>query len=294
MPKLGLTKENLLTGAAARNRELVMLAMQDRKLHKKSVPHTRIGGIYKGQVVGAGDVNWHAVGLCVARKPTEKVLVFAETGDVFTYVGGVKGSERVGADAKQIRGCNAVGGIAYACGMHRQVYRRTGEGRWKAMHAAASTGNEIVGFEAIDGFGDDDLYAVGWNGEIWHFEKGHWSQEPSPVSEILTAVSAAGDGQVYACGKSGVLVAGSRGDWKRIDAAGLTDDFWDVHWFDGRLYVASMRSLYVLEAQRPVPVEFGIKPPRSCYKLTSADGVLWAVGQENIYSFDGKSWKQWD
>ena len=42
---LQMAKDNLFSRAAARTAELVYVAMQDKKLRKKEVPHTRIGGI---------------------------------------------------------------------------------------------------------------------------------------------------------------------------------------------------------------------------------------------------------
>ena len=294
MPKLGLTKDNLISRGAARTSELVYLAMQDRKLHKKSVPHTRIGGIYQGQVVGAADLAWRAAAMCVVRKPSEKLVVVSESGEVFTYVGGVESAERLDQDVRQIRGCSTIAGMAYACGMSRQVYRRAAEGKWTPMHAPADEGDEITGFEAIDGFSEQDLYAVGWQGEVWHCAKGRWERQSSPVNIILSAVCAAGDKLVYACGQSGTLIRGRAGAWEQINTDGVVDDLWDVRWFEGKLYVASMSTLYVLFPDGLHPVDFGKEAPRSCYKLTDAQGVLWSVGQENVFSFDGKAWTRWD
>ena len=162
------------------------------------------------------------------------------------------------------------------------------------MHAPADEGDEITGFEAIDGFSEQDLYAVGWQGEVWHCAKGRWERQSSPVNIILSAVCAAGDKLVYACGQSGTLIRGRAGAWEQINTDGVVDDLWDVRWFEGKLYVASMSTLYVLFPDGLHPVDFGKEAPRSCYKLTDAQGVLWSVGQENVFSFDGKAWTRWD
>ena len=292
--RLGLSKDNLISRGAARFKDLVYLALQDKKLQKRGVSHTRLGSVDEGEIANVKDLAWRAAGICVVRKPAEKLVVVSGDGQVFTYVGGQEGSEKI-SDAFDLRACAAIDGHAYACGMNREVFRRAGEGKWTAMHAPAAEGDdEVAGFEAIDGFGADDIYAVGWEGELWHWQGSAWAQGPSPVNVVLSGVCCAGDGNVYACGQAGTLLRGRGQDWEVLETEGLMDDFWDLRWFMGRLYVASMSALYELQGDALVPVDFGRDAPDSCYKLTDAEGVLWSVGQQNICSFDGAAWRRWE
>ena len=292
--RLGLSKENLISRGAARFKDLVYLALQDKKLLKKDMAHTRLGSVDEGEVANVKDLTWRAAGICVARKPSEKLIVVSGDGQVFTYVGGQESGEKV-REAFDLRACAAIDGYAYACGMNREVFRRGGEGKWTAMHAPAVEGDDdVAGFEAIDGFGADDIYAAGWEGEVWHWQGSAWAQAPSPVNVVLSGVCCAGDGNVYACGQAGTLLRGRGQDWEVLETEGLIDDFWDLRWFMGRLYVASMSALYELQGDVLVPVDFGRDAPDSCYKLTDAEGVLWSVGQQNICSFDGAAWRRWE
>lgn len=293
MPNLGISKENIIIRGAARTRELVYLAMRDRKLHKKSIPHTRVGGIYQGQMTGAGDLTWEARGMCFVRKPTEKLITISSDGKVWTYVGGDETTEHIGG-AKDLRACSAIDGFAFACGMHRQVFARKDEERWAAVHAPASKGNDVVGFEAIAGFDLKDIYAVGWQGEVWHYDGTTWTECFTPVNVILTSVICASDNQVYICGQSGTLLRGRTNRWDFLEIDGFTDDLWDLCWFGNKLYASSMSTVYELQNNQLVPVNFGNVLPDSCYKLTAADGVMWSIGQQSICSFDGKKWQQWD
>jgi len=292
--RLGLSKENLISRGAARFKDLVYLALQDKKLLKKDMAHTRLGSVDEGEVANVKDLTWRAAGICVARKPSEKLIVVSGDGQVFTYVGGQESGEKI-RDAFDLRACAAIDGYAYACGMNREVFRRGGEGKWTAMHAPAAEGDDdVAGFEAIDGFGADDIYAAGWEGEVWHWQGSAWAQAPSPVNVVLSGVCCAGDGNVYACGQAGTLLRGRGQDWEVLETEGLIDDFWDLRWFMDRLYVASMSALYELQGDVLVPVDFGRDAPDSCYKLTDAEGVLWSVGQQNICSFDGAAWRRWE
>ncbi|GEN11918.1 hypothetical protein SAMN05443572_113208 [Myxococcus fulvus] len=292
MASLGVSKENLLSRGAARFKDLVYLALQDKKLHKKEVAHTRLGSIDEGELANVKDLPWRAAGMCVAKQPTEKLVVVSGDGQVFTYVGGKEGTEQI-PKPHELRGCTRIAGHAYGFGMNREVFRREGDGRWRAMHAPQVQGEQLAGFEALDGFTEHDLYAAGWEGEVWHWDSGAWTQCPSPTRVILSALCCAGDGQVYAGGQSGTLLRGRGPDWTLLEAGG-SDDIWDLRWFMGRLYVATLSALYVLDGESLVAVDFGREKPKSAYKLTDAEGVLWAIGQKNIFSFDGAKWRRWE
>jgi hypothetical protein len=232
--------------------------------------------------------------MCVVKKPAEKLVAVSPDGQVFTSVSGKRVREQISPKPFDLRYCGAIAGYAYACGMNRQVYRRAGETDWRPMHAPESKKGDVSGFEAIDGFGEQELYAVGWEGEIWQLTKKKWVERSSPVNVILTGVECAGNDVVYICGQNGTLLSGRNDEWEVLEQQDLEDDFWDLCWFKKKLYVASMSYLYQLEGTELVPVEFGKDAPDSCYKLTEAGGVLWSVGQEDLFSYDGKTWTRWD
>jgi hypothetical protein len=177
--------------------------------------------------------------------------------------------------------------------MKRQVYKRHGEGAWKKMHAPAPKDGEPGGFEDLCGFSEDEIYAVGWQGEIWQWDGKAWTQRKSPTDVILTAACCS-DGVVYACGQDGTLVRGRHDKWERVDIAPVSWDLWDVCAFDGKVYLASMDELVMYDNGAIGPVDFGDDPPRTCGKLTHAKGVLWSVGTSDVLSFDGKAWTRID
>ena len=107
-------------------------------------------------------------------------------------------------------------------------------------------------------------------------------------------VVCAPNGVVYVCGQTGTLLAGRDEAWEVLPQDDLDDDFWDLCWFKDALYVASMSGLYRLRNHELIPVNFGKDAPDSCYKLTEAEGVMWSVGQEDLFSYDGKKWTRWD
>jgi hypothetical protein len=76
-----------------------------------------------------------------------------------------------------------------------------------------------VALEAPDRLATE-LYAVGWQGEIWHYDGEKWHQLPSPTKLVLVDVCCAGDGTVYACGREGLLLKGRDQTWEIVEPPG--------------------------------------------------------------------------
>jgi len=152
----------------------------------------------------------------------------------------------------------------------------------------------VVGFEAIDGFSEHDMYAVGWDGEIWHFGGGLWRRLASPVNSVLVDVCCAGSGVVYCCGRNGLLVCGAGDVWNVVELSSFSEDIWSLAWFNDQLYLAAMDALFVLDGRALKVVKFGDDSPKSCYDLVTGAGVLWSVGAKDAFCFDGSRWSRID
>lgn len=264
-----------------------------KALVDEDVAHSGMCGIYGGDWVEGSKTMWDSTAIAVARKPNEKMVLVGQDGDVCTYVGGKSKKEKLKPRPTLIRNANTVDDLVVACGMGRQVYLRTGEKKWKAMNGPAPAEGEAAGFEAIDGFALDDLFAVGWNGEIWNYDGKAWHERPSPSDLILTAVCCAGDGKVYAAGQDGTLLRGREGAFEAVSIP-VGVDLWDLCWFNNKLYVATMSELFTVDGTKVEPVDFGERAPDSCYSLTAYDGVLWSIGETDVASFDGTTWTHYD
>jgi hypothetical protein len=285
-----ISKHTQYITAAARFKDLVYIIGKDRGLVRDDVNHSRFIGFDAGNFGHNGDRNWNAVAIGVVKKPKEKMVAVGADGPVFSYVGGAAVDEKIDPAPASLRGLGVVGGFAYACGMKRQVYKRADEKTWVAMHAPAP--KENAGFEAIAGFSDNEIYAVGWNGEIWEWNGSAWKQAPSLTNLILTSVCIA-DEAVYSAGQNGTLLHGRHDQWKVI-STNTKEDFWSVAWFNGKLYVASLTNLYTYENDKLVPVNFGADRPNSFGNLTHAEGVLWSVGDSDVFMYDGNTWQRID
>jgi hypothetical protein len=289
-----ISKTTLYVGGAARFKDLIYVIAKDRGLAEQDVEHTRFIAFDQMKFAHMGDRNWNAVAVCVVKKPSEKMVAVGEDGEVFTYVAGSHDEESIRPQPVVLRNVAVVDGIAVACGMKRQVYRRVAEKSWSTFSAPPPKQGENAGFEAICGFDATEIYAVGWNGEIWEWTGSTWAKHDSPTNLILTGATCAEDGNVYICGQTGTLLRGRHDRWELIELEDFDEDLWDVHWFDGRLYLASMTSLYTYMPAGLLPVDFGEDAPATCYRLSDAEGVLWSVGSDDVFSFDGTAWLRVD
>ncbi|HEV7575705.1 MAG TPA: hypothetical protein VGO85_06660 [Caldimonas sp.] len=183
----------------------------------------------------------------------------------------------------------------YACGAQGQVFRLAGSA-WKAMDRGLRLkfdGEEVKRMLlSISGFSAKDIYTCGFEGEIWHWNGSKWRELDSPTNYPLQSVLCAPDGRVYFCGSAGTLIArDTDGSWIDRGNGELGDDtLWDLCWFRDRVHVAADKRLLIVDslAVREVP-----PPGRGAFRALSIDASedrLWCVGDEDVFSFDGKAW----
>ena len=290
-----VSESHFYVAAAARFRDLIYVLARDKGLEQRDVEHSRFIGFYRGELGHIGDRNWRAVDLCVATKPDERMVAIGEDGQVLTYVGGAVSEETIKEAPVALRGVGVVDGFAWACGMKRQTYQRVGEGDWRSLHAPPPSEGENAGFEDIAGYSSNEMYAVGWNGEVWEWNGNSWVHRATPTNAILTSVCCGHDGNVYVCGQRGTLLCGRHDRWDLIEDEEVVEDLWSVVWFADHVYLASMSALYILDGNTLQPVRFEVEErPTSFYKLTQAHGVLWSVGPADVFALEDGVWTRID
>ncbi len=145
-----------------------------------------------------------------------------------------------------IRMAAEIGGWAHAVGSCGMVYRFDSLSDWTRIDDGLS---EDFNARAIHGSGISDLYVAGSKGEIRHFDGSSWSEVESLTKENLTCVKCVPDKTVYIGGYRGTLLQGQNGKFKLIDSGKMTDDIWDLEWFNDKLYVSTMHGIYMLEGE---------------------------------------------
>ncbi|MCF7223508.1 hypothetical protein [Marilutibacter chinensis] len=293
---------SFVTGAV-RFFDLTYIAMSADELDKAKYPHSDFVEWDNHVWRDGGRVLWPTAGIAIAQKPLQQMCAVGVYGGVLLLGGGDRHEEQIGNTDELIkargplRGVRTIGEHVYVVGMNRQAWRRNDAHQWVSIDQGARPADgsrEVVGFEAVDGFSESDIYAVGLDGEIWRFDGNTWSQKQSPTNIVLTRVLCAGDGVVYASGRKGLLLRGRGDAWDIIDHQSMIDDIWDLAWYQDKLYLSTMYGLFTLDQDKLLPVDFGEDSPSSCYHLSTSDGVLWSIGGKDIMAFDGNSWARID
>jgi len=232
------------------------------------------------------EVNWKSIGVVFSTLPEEAAICVGENGQVLTYFGGTENNEEIGHELQLLRNISIVEGICYVCGMNREVFRRDGVNNWVEIHADPPSDGNMYGFEAISGFSSDEMYAVGWNGEIWKRVNSNWSNCASPVNVVLTGITCTKSKLVYICGQNGALLRGRHDTWEVVSDDEVDEDLWDVVEFEEAIYVASKSAIYKIVDDSLVEVELDDEYISSAGRFSVNDGVLWSIGDKDIFKLD--------
>jgi hypothetical protein len=250
-----------------------------------------------------GTYDWNACDVCIIKE-SETIVCVSDIGDVaVAQRGGIRKTEIIGhenelpIDIGKLRAIKAINNSVIAVGMGRQVYIRKAQDQWlaidKDIRSFPSQG-KVFGFEDIDGFSLENMYCVGWYGEIWHYNGKKWTQKNSPTNQILSIVCCGGDGNIYICGRRGLIIIGKGDQWEIIEQQDTIEDFWGMVWFSGKLHLASTRAIYVLDSDKLSLVDFGDDIPSTCYDLSVSEDVLYSVGEKDLMLFNNGNWQRLD
>lgn len=281
--------------ALVRRPDLGFIYACDARREEAAQAHTFVFK-WKAGVFTRGQSNYNAHSVCLIQTPELGLVDISEPGyySVETQKGVITGdiiqNSQPSPDSPRFGGIRSVSEIAtkaYAVGYQGMVYRLDELRTWTRIDEGLS-GN--LKLEAIHGFDDSDLYAVGLHGELWHYNGNTWAKRDLPTNQNLNMVKCVQDGSVYIAGHGGILIRGTGETWKIIEQKQTKDHLWDVEWFNGQVYVSTMRNVFRLHEEELEPVAFGDDAPKSCYQLSSANGVMWSNGEFDIMSFDGQRW----
>jgi len=290
-------------GAIFETGAILVLAFS-KELDEKNVDHSLVAWWKDGGWVLSSQEDLTLTSICRGRGQYSSQTLFAGIyGEIL--IGTPSGMRRerlaVGKNApnrlRTIHEVRAVGEHFIAVGMRRQVFwRHMGNSSWDKIDDGVFVSDEstdIAGFISVDGFNENEVYAVGHNGEIWIFDGNKWSQIESPTNLILNCVRCMHDGTVLICGDGGVILRGRRNIWTPLNQeitrraitslAGLGEEVFFVT-EHGSVLALNNNSITSIEIEKGRRVTTGF--------LNSNNKSLLSVGQEDIYLYDGMKWQR--
>jgi hypothetical protein len=192
-------------------------------------------------------------------------------------------------EGRPIRSLRRINDHIYCVGMSDFIYKGSLDLQWneigKGIHGDGS-------IESIDGFRDDELYAVGWNGMIWRYDGSMWYKVASPTNVILTDIRCASDGYAYCTGRSGVLLKGRHDEWEiAIDIEDM-EDLWSVQDFEKSIYLSGISGIYRYTDNEleELDIESILEEGITRYKLFRSANSIVSMGNKDIIKYDGDKW----
>lgn len=292
MTEQPLNKLRLRGGVAWIKRSGYLLAYDPAEEPK--YPHAFLYAWHDGKLSHSW-AKFNAHSICRISSPRQAVVIICsegfygvfsemvETGNILVSGQFTPTEYRYGS----FRSVTAIDGQAYAVGLRGMVYRYDAANLWSRFDVGLPPDFNI---EAIHGYTSTDIYAVGFQGAMWHYSGQRWERIDLPTNVNLTSVHCAQDGYVYAGGHRGMLLKGRDNQWEVLDQNKVKEDLWSINWFENVLYASSLSALYRLDGNQLQAVDFGGDTPRSFYHLSSAEHVLWSIGASDVMAYDGVQW----
>lgn len=285
---------SFITGAVGVGRSAAVLAQIEDD--GEPVDAWRIGFWRDGEWRAEMPLDDNPVALCPLAVTPDTWAVLSSEG-LLTIIEDAIGSPRIRTDEILDNPPFAFTAIARygtglaTLGMSRQVLWN-GQGGWRQLGTGLplEQPGQLIGFEAAMEFGND-LYAFGWDGEIWQLSNAVWRRIASPTNLILTDAAAMPSGDLIVTGQSGTLLRGRQDSWEAIDHAQTSDDFWSAASFLGQTYISSMNGIFLLQDDQLSLVDDGSQEG-SYYRLSANSDIMISVGSRCVLMTDGDKWQR--
>jgi hypothetical protein len=190
----------------------------------------------------------------------------------------------------QITRIRAIAGQPYCCGQRGQIYRLE-KNKWiRADAGLRKKGGPDQ--EDIDGSGPSDIYSVGLDGAMHHYNGQKWKAIDLPTKVSLSNIRCASPDLYYVCGDDGLIMKGARNRWKVIGDSKPGKNYWGLEVFKGAVYLAHRKGIDCLSDNGIESVDLKIKKKLTFHRLHSGAGQLWSFGVDHMLKFDGKKWAE--
>lgn len=200
-------------------------------------------------------------GALVSKPQKEWVFGFINTGYmiIFNEDGEITGIENIPIEKDYTRviltGIDEVES-AYGISTGRNVWKRLEKNKWSFFRKDfpqinyLSEENKKIslssqhGFDAIAGFSDNDIYACGGDGDLWHYNGEIWEQKEMPTNSSFEHICCGEDGLVYIATGHRTMVVGRDERWDVVEQDLTSEVFEHIVWYQDRCYISTQYKLY--------------------------------------------------
>lgn len=262
--------------------------------------------------------DWRVISTCFIPETSERarsVAALSELGAIEIYSGTGSVFEQIpdaglaGKGFGYLNRIRCIDGVLFACGYSGQIYRRD-ESSWLHMDEGLLTepspypgkkriqswlARQVACIDILDinGLAQNDLYAVGADGFIAHYDGTKWTTLQCQTQACLHGIFAVSQEEVWIAGSRGTLLKGNvNTGFAAVVKRGMSADFYGVAKYDQQVFIGASDGLYRLEGTDAVVAgpsrDVGIA---AVADVEVKDGVLWALASKHLLRFDGASWE---
>ena len=280
---------NFCTGCLGRSGRL-LLCLLDKKLLESRTEHSIIYIWNNGHLSESITINWTVATVCYPGWSDVEFLAIGRFGKLLliSHNGAVNEIDIKKilplSSSPIIRNCSVIDGKVYIVGANHQmleISQDLGVNDVSVRHEGRSAAGDTTGFEAVDGFGGNEIYAVGWEGEIWEFDGVNWQLRNGPTNLVNTGVVCALDDHVYITGQQGCLTRGRHEVWESLHLE-LKEDLWDICWFNDQIFMCSINQLYTFDGEDIYGVPLSPHDPTTFFVLDAFERALLSVGSDDV------------
>lgn len=255
--------------------------------------------------------NWQPMVIGAAQKPLSQVVMMERVStypsmdlqnfvigsgpayqddDIKPYTNKMQG--RDGAFSRgHIAKLKALDGYLYACGGRRSIGKRLDKGQWQSFSQMIPTEKGTSqGFDDFDGWGENDIYAVGGLGDVWHFNGQDWRQIPFPSNFPTSAVCCGGDGNVYIATYNGIFM-GRDNHWKNIGGIGTDLPIKDMVWYEDQVWCTNDYGLWTITNGQVRRADVPYEVSACAGNLSVGEGVLLLAGLYGAVFKENGEWQ---
>jgi len=256
---------------------------------------------YSTELNGIWGLPWFGGAL---NTPKHQFMFISESGHVHTVGGGTPLTPQnpisnsraalntTDSPALFFHNAKSIEGKIYAINNMRIVVKFT-DNKWIQLKNGLPDYEEIIGkesgFSDIDGFSEDDIYAGGGNGDLWHWNGKKWKQIDCPTNAFLDNICCGDDGLVYITMNKNAILCGRGDNWEFINQ-NMTDNFESIVWFKDRIYLSSSHQLFQIKDKKFSAANEGEFRSLIWGNLSVGNGIMVAALGRRIGIYDGKTW----
>ncbi len=242
----------------------------------------------------------HATGIhgCAAFQPEERWVFVLDDGEVYVVGKGDDDYEKPVSNKQNLFFSNVKAircGHAVAVGGRRKVFIRKAPNQWVKLDNGLfpqgdQTDLNYAGFDDIDGFSENDMYACGGRGDLWHYDGNIWRNIDLQTNAVLKNICCGDDGMVYITTNRKQVLRGRGQMWETIEQEKTDRIIESIVSYRDRIIVSTVSELYAVEENEFKLAGLGEPPMNSKAHLAAGDGILVVAGHDEAVMFDGNAW----